>query len=96
VADRVARALVVDVGRVRTPDVGTVDALARLALTARRRGCRLLLVRCSGALAELLDLAGLSDVVGLGDPSAVEVGRQPEQLEQPRAEEDGDAADPVA
>jgi ABC-type transporter Mla MlaB component len=43
------------------PDAQTVDALARLQLAARRRGCR---VRLLGASAELLDLVSL---IGLGE-----------------------------
>jgi ABC-type transporter Mla MlaB component len=45
-------------------DAVAVDALARLALAARRRGCA---VRLSGARAELLSLVallGLADVLG--------------------------------
>jgi len=57
-------------------DVLTVDALARLQLSARRRGRRLRLGNASGELQELIALAGLSDVLG------VESQRQPEQGEQ--------------
>jgi hypothetical protein len=39
--------------------LGHVDALARLALQAGRRGCTLRLERADPALVELLDLAGL-------------------------------------
>ena len=57
-------------------DVLTVDALARLQLSARRRGRLLRLVDASGELQELIALVGLRDVLG------VESQRQPEQGEQ--------------
>jgi hypothetical protein len=41
------------------PDLGTVDQLARLALTAGRRGERLVLHDVSPELGELLELTGL-------------------------------------
>lgn len=44
-------------------DIGTVDVLARVALTARRLGCELELRGASPDLRALLDLAGLADVV---------------------------------
>jgi ABC-type transporter Mla MlaB component len=52
-----------DVAAVTEPDAGTVEALARLQLTAQRLGRRILLLDASAELRELLDLAGLSDVV---------------------------------
>jgi ABC-type transporter Mla MlaB component len=45
-------------------DVVALDALARLALTARRRGCAVKLRGASPALLELVALAGLEDVLG--------------------------------
>ncbi len=63
-------------------NVTTIDALARLQLTARRNGCALTLQHASGQLLDLLRLAGLSDVVPIGSPSALEPGRQPEEAEQ--------------
>ena len=50
---------VADVGA----DAVTVDALARLALVARRRGCRVRLANCSPELADLVRLVGLEDVL---------------------------------
>jgi STAS domain len=58
------------------PDVLTVDALARLQLSAYRRGQRLRLRAASHELQDLIHLVGLSDVLG------VEPGGQPEQREQ--------------
>jgi ABC-type transporter Mla MlaB component len=45
------------------PDAVTVDALARLQLAARRRGCHVRLRGASGELRALLDFMGLSDVL---------------------------------
>ena len=44
-------------------DAVTVDALARLQLAAQRRGCRVRLCNSSVALAELVDLMGLTHVL---------------------------------
>ena len=45
------------------PDAVTIDALARLQLAARRRGCQIRLRHASPALLELLAFLGLSDVI---------------------------------
>ena len=57
-----ARAFVCDVCGV-APDAVVVDALARLQLTAKRSGSTLYLRRASDELLELIELAGLTDVV---------------------------------
>jgi STAS domain len=63
--------VVCDAGALIKPDLGTIDALARLALAARRNGRGMLLRRASPALCELLALSALANVVrGL----VVEVG----------------------
>ncbi|MDQ3858852.1 MAG: STAS domain-containing protein [Actinomycetota bacterium] len=46
-----------------TADAVTVDALARLQLTARRNGCRVELRRPPDELRELLAFVGLADVL---------------------------------
>ncbi|MER7892900.1 STAS domain-containing protein [Micromonospora sp. NPDC094482] len=77
-----------DVTGVTWPDVVTVEALARLGLTARRHGWRLVV---SGAGAELLRLVGLLGLTG----ALPESGRQPEHREQAvGVEEVGDPRDP--
>ena len=79
-----------DVAAVEDPDVGTVEALARMALTARRLGRRLRLERPQRDLSELLDLCGLSG-------SGVEVVGQPEEREVAlRVEEERDRGDTIA
>jgi ABC-type transporter Mla MlaB component len=44
-------------------DAAAVDALARLALLVRRCGCEIRLQNASAELVDLIDLAGLSDVL---------------------------------
>src|SRR4051812_37050135 len=55
------------------PDLGTVDALARLQLAARQLGFSICLRAIHPRLGELLDLAGLA-----GAGLLLEAGRQPE------------------
>jgi STAS domain len=57
--------LVCDVGLLDRPDAVAVDALARLQLTARRHGARVLLRRASPALVALLAFVGLDAVLPL-------------------------------
>jgi ABC-type transporter Mla MlaB component len=45
-------------------DAVAVDALARLALAARRHGCRVRLCGCSAELRALVALLGLAGVLG--------------------------------
>jgi ABC-type transporter Mla MlaB component len=60
-----AKGLVCDVRSIIDPDAATVDALARILLTARRLECRMRVRNASAELRDLLDLAGLSGVVPL-------------------------------
>ena len=57
-----AEVVVCDVTGV-APDAVTVDALARLQLAARRRGCRVRLRHASDELRELVAFMGLTDVL---------------------------------
>ena len=67
---------------VRAPlALAVADAVARLHLTARRNGARLLVRRAADGVPELLAL------VGLGLRPASEAGRHPEALEQRGIEE---------
>jgi hypothetical protein len=68
------RKIVCDVGALAA-DARTLDALARLQLSARRAGLDLRLSHASGDLRALLAFAGLSDVL------RVEAGGQTEKRE---------------
>ena len=72
------------------PDLTVLDALARLRLAAERTGMTCELLATGASLAELLDLAGLSGVVGqpIGQPEPREERRGVEevvQVDQPPA-----------
>ena len=54
--------LACDVAGVEDPDMGTVDALARMALAARRLGRTVALRHARPDLLELLVIAGLGDL----------------------------------
>ena len=70
-------------------DIATVDALAQLALAAKRLGLEL---RLADAPKELLELVALT---GLGEALRVEPGRQPEEGKQPLGvEEERHLGDP--
>lgn len=47
------------------PTAATVDVLARLALSLKRRGCRLRVRHVSPELRELIAFMGLTDALGL-------------------------------
>ena len=71
-------------------DARSIDALARLQLTARRLGRRIRLHRASRELDALLSFCGLADVVG-GAARLDLFGRclrQPEERKQPRGVEE--------
>jgi hypothetical protein len=101
--------VVCDVALVVVPSLATVDALARLALAARRRGVPIRLVHAPVELRELLALCGLARALpcrGAGsspaEPSSdaasgFEAEGQPEEREVAgRVEEEHDPADPPA
>jgi anti-anti-sigma regulatory factor len=82
--------MVLDVSAL-APDAGTIDALARLQLQARRQGLEIRLTEVPGELRELLGLCGLGDVLSL------EVVGQAEQREERRGvEEERHLRDPPA
>jgi hypothetical protein len=86
-----AAVVVCDVGGLAA-DIVTVEALARLQLTARRLGRRIALRSGSPELDRLLAFVGLADVLGLGGQCG-----QAEERVQPRAvEERVDRGDPAA
>jgi hypothetical protein len=72
-------------------ELGIVDALARLQLAARRSGYEVAVTEAPRDLVELIELAGLCDVL------RVEPLRQAEQWEERlRVEEEREFPDPAA
>lgn len=67
--------VICDVADVMRPDVVTVEALARLRLTARRHGARLVVAGAHPGLLDLVRLLGL-------DGALLEAVREAEQREQ--------------
>jgi ABC-type transporter Mla MlaB component len=91
-----ARPVVCDVGALVDPDAVTVDALARLQLTARRLGRQVRLRGACGDLQGLLRLTGLSEVLPIAPELPLEPRGQPEEREQARrVEEEADPGDPT-
>jgi ABC-type transporter Mla MlaB component len=87
--------VVCDVGALDDPDAVTVDALARLQLTARRLGRGIRLSQACGELRELLALMGLKDVLPVGAVLPLEPRGQAEEREQGLGvEEEADPGDP--
>lgn len=60
-----ASVVVCDVNRVAKLDAIAVDALARMQLTASREGGAIVVRHACPGLRDLLDLAGLTDVIAL-------------------------------
>ena len=91
-----AEVVVIDLGGVDA-DAVTVDAMARLALVARRLGRAVELRDPPPALLELLAFTGLDAVVaGSGDELRVELQGEPEEREDPLdVEEEAELDDPA-
>ncbi len=80
------RVLDCDVSRIDVPDVGTVDALARLQLAAHRGGGRVRLYGTTAELRALLELTGLCGPLGLeafGEPEEREETSRVEEEDHP-------------
>ena len=75
-----------DVSALRKPDAATIDALARLQLTARRLGRQLQLRQASRELVALLAFMGLAGVVQLSAASRLRA--ETEEREEPRRVEE--------
>jgi hypothetical protein len=89
--------VVCDVGGLGRPDLEAIDAIARLALAARRLGCGVRLENASRDLRDLVAFAGLAEILPCPGDLVVEPGGQPEEREvSGGVEEEGDPADPVA
>ena len=70
-----------DVSGITEPDAVALDALARLQLTARRFGVTIRLHNANRTLGDLIEWAGLSDVLEVVE-SGVEAYGQVEQREE--------------
>jgi ABC-type transporter Mla MlaB component len=91
-----AGVVVCEVGARAHPDAVTVDALARLQVTALRLGRSVRLRNVSGELQDLLDLMGLGDIVPPCTPLRRRLRGQTEQREQSvGVEEERHPADPI-
>ncbi len=89
--------LVCDIGGLTDPDAVTIDALARLQLTARRLGRRIRFRDACGEVHRLVGFMGLDDILSLGSASTLEYGRETEEREQALGvEEEADPRDPTA
>ena len=90
------RAIVVDLGGVTAPDAVTIDAVARLALTAGASAARCNCGTCRGELADLLVLTGLRDVVAELGGLSLELQREAEEREDALdVEEEAELDDPT-
>ena len=87
--------VICDVGAVANPDAGTVEALARMQLTARRLGGRLMLRNACGELRDLLTLSGLRDVLPCDELRLETWGHAEEREPASGVEEERDPADPT-
>jgi hypothetical protein len=76
--------------RAVTPNAGSLDALARLQLNARRLGLELSLRNASSELLELIAFAGLDEVLRVEDE-----GQPEEREERLRVEEERELDDPA-
>jgi ABC-type transporter Mla MlaB component len=64
------------------PDAATIDALARLQLAARKRGCCVRLLNASAELLDLVDFMGLTHVLSERSSALLgELERKPEARE---------------
>ena len=69
-------------------DLGTVDALARLRLAARRSGLELRLTHVPDELRELITFLGLDEALGLEPRREAEEGEQRLGVEEERQLDD--------
>ncbi|BCB83642.1 STAS domain-containing protein [Phytohabitans suffuscus] len=83
VRDTPADVVICDVRAITSPDAGTVDVLARLQLIARRLGYGIRLYGADPRLRALLLLTGLDEVLPVLSVDLVQVGREPEEREDP-------------
>jgi hypothetical protein len=99
------RSVCLDCGHIEAPTATTIDAIARLQLAARRRGCQLELANANLYLLELIGFVGLSGVLRqegapsgpAGERGGLQTRGQAEEWKQPGGiEEEGELRDPSA
>ncbi|MFF3562001.1 STAS domain-containing protein [Streptomyces sp. NPDC002574] len=73
-------------GLTADPDMALIDALARLQLTARRQGARVVLRGAGRPLRQLIALVGLAGTLG---PAGLQMRGQTEEREEPLGVEEG-------
>jgi hypothetical protein len=92
-----AELVLCEVGALVDPDAATIDALARMHLTARRLGCRIHFHRACGELQDLLAFVGLGEVLPVGAALRLDPRGQAEEREHALGvEEEADPTDPIA
>ncbi len=88
-----AAQVVCDVSAVREPDATAIEALARLQLTAARLGMPMWLLHPCRQLQDVLDLAGLGEVLRVTSQLGLESHGEPEHREVLRVDEEVDGGD---
>lgn len=81
---------VLDCSALPEPDAGQLDGLARLLVSLRRRQCELRLANASDALLDLIEFAGLADVLRV-EP----VGEAEEREESGGVQEERELGEPT-
>jgi hypothetical protein len=76
------RSACLDCGPLEAPTAATIDAIARLQLAARRRGCQLELANANPYLLDLIGFVGLSNVLRVKPRGQAEEGEQPGGVEK--------------
>ncbi|MEA2451885.1 MAG: hypothetical protein QOG04_595 [Actinomycetota bacterium] len=80
--------VVCDVGALQDPDALTLDMLGRVQLIARRFGCEVRFRHACEELQELIEFAGLSEVLALESRGQTEEGEQVGGIEEERDPDD--------
>lgn len=75
--------IIVEIGHVTSPDLDTIETLARLQLQASRIGSSIRLNHASPTLRALLAVVGLGEVLPCCPDSDLGLERQAEEREQP-------------
>jgi len=88
--------LVVDVRTLTEPDLGTIEVLARLQLTARRLGATIRLGHTCDQMRDLLACSGMGELLPLDADSSVDGDRLAEERKELLVDEEVDPRDPAA